>query len=598
VGGIAGLVHFAGDAPADGIVDALMRGVAHRGPGGAPVVVGADGARVGAVPFVAAGQPAAPAVVAVGGARAAVDARLYAGGWESVVAAFAAQGPGAFAALEGEWALALVDAAGVLWLARDPLGTRPLFYARSGARAAFASEIPPLLGLPWVSREIATDHVAEYLSFRYVHAPRTLLRDVSAVPAGHVVRIDARGVTVRRWAQPAWAAPGAPLPADRDIVASVDGALQRAVARRAAGGAGVLLSGGLDSSAILHHLRAVVARPHSFTVALRDDPADESAFAARVARHMGAEHHLVLVSSHELVDGLAACTRAMGQPLPGAAAALQWRLFDAARSHTPFVLSGDGGDEVLAGRAADQIARRLRQNRRLSALPGPLRRVAQGVAGRLGAADLAASQAGFGLERNIGGSSIFHTHDRVEILRDPGLVRPGIRRTVLEPLYQEVVTDPLNAVLHVWQRGWLAEDSLARSDRMAAKAGVEVRYPLLDGGLVAVANGLPGEAKVHPVRWKHVTKWPLREALRGHMPNGAFLERPKRSMPPLDRWLRGPGQDFLRATTERLVDDPSSLFVPSAVRRLVAEHLSGAANHGLRLWTLCLFRLWREELGV
>jgi asparagine synthase (glutamine-hydrolysing) len=288
----------------------------------------------------------------------------------------------------------------------------------------------------------------------------------------------------------------------------------------------------------------------------------------------------------------------MGQPLPGAAAALQWRLFDAARSHTPFVLSGDGGDEVLAGRAADQIARRLRQNRRLSTLPGPLRRVAQGVAGRLGAADLAASQAGFGLERNIGGSSIFHTHDRVEILRDPGLVRPGIRRTVLEPLYQEVVTDPLNAVLHVWQRGWLAEDSLARSDRMAAKAGVEVRYPLLDGGLVAVANGLPGEAKVHPVRWKHVTKWPLREALRGHMPNGAFLERPKRSMPPLDRWLRGPGQDFLRATTERLVDDPSSLFVPSAVRRLVAEHLSGAANHGLRLWTLCLFRLWREELGV
>ena len=117
-----------------------------------------------------------------------------------------------------------------LWLARDATGTRPLFWSKQGSKIAFASEIPPLLGLPWISRELAMDHVAEYLSFRYVHAPRTLFRDVQEVPPGHIIRIREDGVRMERWWSPTWSPPGTPPPQDlMDVPDRLDMTLRRSV---------------------------------------------------------------------------------------------------------------------------------------------------------------------------------------------------------------------------------------------------------------------------------------------------------------------------------------------------------------------------------
>ncbi|MEC8422371.1 MAG: asparagine synthase C-terminal domain-containing protein, partial [Myxococcota bacterium] len=454
---------------------------------------------------------------------------------------------------------------------------------------------------PWVSRDLATDHIAELLSYRYVNAPRTLYRDVQAVPPGHIVRIDAHGERTERWWRPRWSPPGAPPPKDEALVQQVDAALGRAVHRRAREDedVAVLLSGGLDSSAILWHLTQCARVVPTYTIALADDLVDESSFAGRVAKVMGAEHRVVRVTNDDLVDNIHACTRMMGHPLPGAAAVLQHLLFKAIRPDARVVLSGDGGDEVLAGRGMEQVAQRLRGARLLGTATGPLSGTVKGLAGRLGLRDLAASSVHFGRDRNIGGSRVFHSAERVEILRDPGMVRPGIRRLVLDPLYQEVDSDPVNAILHVWQRGWLPEDSLFRSDRMAAHAGVEVRYPMLDRDFMGLAAGLPGPVKVHPVRLGWVTKWPLRQAMLDRMPDRAYVRRPKRSMPnPLDRWLRDQGRAFLRDAVEGLLADPTALFAPSAVRRLMAEHLESKANHGLKLWTLTLFHAWRTGMGA
>jgi asparagine synthase (glutamine-hydrolysing) len=210
---------------------------------------------------------------------------------------------------------------------------------------------------------------------------------------------------------------------------------------------------------------------------------------------------------------------------------------------------------------------------------------------------MVASQAHFGRDRKIGGSAVFKSSERVQILSDPGMVRPGIRQVVLEPLYQEVDSDPINEILHVWQRGWLPADRLARSDRMAALADVEVRYPMLDRGLMELASRMPGPVKVFPKGLSHVTKWPLREAMIDRLPE-SILRRSKRSMAsPLDRWLREEGRDYLRQCTESLASDASGLFQRTAVRSLVTSHLNGDKNHGLKLWTLCLFHTWRQETG-
>jgi len=600
LGGIAGILQLDGAPPMRDEVQQLAAGVAHRGRDRKGIF--ADGPLVMAHRAFLARRGSVVQPLRHGDLVVAVDGRLYSGDVPALAEAWALRGVDCLKDVDGDFSLVVWDTRRqVLWLGRDATGTRPMYRASRSGRHAFASELQPLLGLSWVSRDLATDHIAEFLSFRYVHAPRTLFRDVKAVPPGHVVRIDRHGERTERWWRPRWSPPGAPPPPDREVVQQVDDAVRDAVARRAgeAEDVALLLSGGLDSSAMLWHLSRGGRRVPAYTIALADDLIDESSFAGRVAKVMGAEHRVVRVTNDELVDHIHACTGMMGHPLPGAAAVLQHLLFKAVGSDARVVLSGDGGDEVLAGRGMDRLAQRLRSARLRDTAAGPLRGVVRGLAGRMGLRDLAASDEHFGRDRNIGGSRVFHSAERVEVLRDPGLVRPGIRRLVLDPLYQEVDSDPINAILHVWQRGWLPEDSLARSDRMAAHAGVEVRYPMLDRRLMRLTATLPGPVKVHPAGLGWVTKWPLREAMQDRMPDRAYVRRPKRSLPnPLDRWLRTQGRGFLRDAVEGLLVDPTALFAPGAVRRLMAEHLEGKANHGLKLWTLTLFHAWRTSMGA
>lgn len=530
----------------------------------------------------------------------AVDGVLYGAESADLAARWAAHGPASLQEFHGEMAIARWEPRHRrLWLARDPFGTRPLYWARDGDRVAFASEIAGLTALPWVGTEPALDRLAEYLSFRYVHAPATLLRDVCSVPPGHVVRIDAAGVQLERWWDPGWSRPGA-LPAEPVQAArGLDQALRRSVQRRLPGDrpVTVLLSGGLDSSAILHHAHSLRPDVLATTVALADDPADESPFAARVAGVVGARHELIRIESADLVAAVDRCAAAMGQPLPSPAAVIQALFFEQlAERSDAVVLGGDGGDEVLGGRGMEHIARRVLKSRAVSAVPRPARGLVRRVAKRAGLRDLAVPPREFGADRLIGGSRVFKSHERVQVVQDIGLIRPGIRRTVLDPLYQEVDSDPLNQILHVWQRGWLPEDSLARAERMASRAGLEVRYPLLDRELVALANSWSGDTKVHRVRTRTLTKIPLRNAMAGRLPH-RLLDRAKRSLPaPLDHWLRGGGKDFLRERIQRVQDDPTGMWSPTGVGQLVEQHLDGSANHGLKLWTLILYQAWRDSL--
>jgi len=529
-----------------------------------------------------------------------VDGTLYGSDPDQLRSAWDQQGPASMTRVHGEFALAHWDfRTGTLWLARDPFGTRPLFWSREGDRVAFCSELRGLLALPWVSTEPALDHLAEYLSFRYVHAPATLLRDVQAVPPGHVVRIDASGTRIQRWWDPGWSRPGTPPPDPDQAAEQVDQAMRRAVHRRlpADGPVGVLASGGLDSSAILFHARELRPDIVASTVALADDPASESPFAARAATVLGVRHEIIRIGTEELVGAVDRATLAMGQPLPSPAAVIQLLFFEHLRVHRRIVLGGDGGDEVLGGRGIEQIAQRMRRSRAVGRVPRPARGVLRALARRAGARDFAVPPDHFGADRLIGGSRVFKAHERVEVIRDIGLIRPGIRRTVLDPIYQEVDTDPLNQVLHAWQRGWLPEDSLARAERMSSRAGLEIRYPLLDRELVALCNGWPSSAKLRRIGARTATKAPLRQAMQGRLPQ-RLLDRPKRSLPqPLDRWLRTGGAVFLRERAERICADPAGTWNVAGVRRLVEDHLERRANHGLKLWTLILYDAWRASLS-
>ena len=195
MGGIAGIIHFRNEPPDRDQLHQLSTRVAHRGP---------DDKAIYYSPPVGFAQRVF-----------ATDSKAHRPPWENdqiviaidgsadrtrTVENWCSKGLESLQKISGNFALAVWEKKeGVLWLARDPTGTKPLFFSHRDSRLAFASTLQALVGLPWVSNEIATDHLAEYLSFRYTHAPRTLLRDVWTVPPGHIARIDRSGVRIDRW---------------------------------------------------------------------------------------------------------------------------------------------------------------------------------------------------------------------------------------------------------------------------------------------------------------------------------------------------------------------------------------------------------------
>lgn len=615
MGGLAGIIHFRGDPPKPETIAAMSAAVAHRGRDDEGIWIQGPAAfaqRRFEVASVGRRQPVVdpPELLMCDGrlstpslehdVRAAGQVPVSASDADLALAAWKAFGAECVGRFHGSFALAVWNARDrVLHLVRDKAGVKPLFYAWRDGRLAFASDPRALLGLPWVSRDLAHEELAEYLSFRYTHAPRTLLRHVHQLPPGQLARVDATGVRLLRWWAPGLCAPGTEPPEEYAAANAMEHELGRAVDRRLPEGndpVGVLLSGGVASSALVS-LAVRSGRPvHTFNVSFADGGVDEAAVAGRVAKLYGTRHHTVRIGRQDFLDALLPTVAGMGQPVPSPAVVLQLALLREASQHCRIVLSGVGSDEVLGGRTAARLMQELRAARVAAHLPGRVRSALGrlvAVAGRGGAFDAPHS---YGLSRLIGGSNVFDVDTRMKLLRDPAHVRPGMRQMMLEPFYNEVRTDPINAVLHAYFRGWLAEDGLARADRAAALAGVEVRLPFLDEDVVALCAGWPSTAKIkrHHGRW--YGKWPLRRLVERTVPQ-QLVWRSKRGVPyPLGDWLRGEGEAFLWERTESVCQDPMGLFQADTIRELARQHARGEADHGPGLWTLFFLDLWWRNL--
>lgn len=505
--------------------------------------------------------------------------------------------------VEGTFAAAIYDRKSrVLTLMRDRMGVRPLFWTRHGRLFAFASELPALLALPWVSRTLERRHLAEYLSFRVVHAPRTLIRGIHQLEPGSWLRITPNGaVKTQRYWDIRYAPPGTPAPADADLLPRLEKAVARSVRKRLreVDSAGIYLSGGLGSTVIAKAARDEGLDLTSFTLSFTVGAPSEAPFAGRVARLLGLEHREVAATGADLSACFEQGIQALGHPVGNPAAFLQLFLARAAHEEVSVVLSGDGGEELFGGRSLDELARRLQTARNFAKLPFAVRRGVVRAFKNTRTGDLLSAPIDrFGLEQGFGGSRLFHHAEREKLFRDPELVRNGIRREVLAPFYDGLDTDPVNAVLHATLRSWLQEESLVRADRTGASAGVDVRFPLLDPAVVTLAAALPGSAKLRRVGGALHTRWPLRAIASGILPP-PLVHRPKRGLPsPLDQWLVGPGRLFLDDSLESLVQSPLRLFSEPALTRLHQELLAGERRVGTRLWTLFILDAWARLFRV
>ncbi len=527
---------------------------------------------------------------------------------EVIVHAWESWGESCVDRFRGMFAFALWDRnQEVLFLARDRLGVKPLYYALlDDGSLLFGSELKSLLAHGGLKREIDPCAVEEYFALGYVAEPRTIFKGAKKLPPGHSLRL-------RR---------GQPLPAPReywDVRFSLDARIDEAEAnaelvRRLNESVrlrmisevplGAFLSGGVDSSAVVAVMAGLSKEPvNSCSIAFADPAFNEAEFAKMVADRYRTRHYVDLVESEDfdLIDTLA---RLYDEPYADSSAIPTYRVCQLARQHVTVALSGDGGDETFGGYRRYRL--HLMEERMRSAVPAALRRPLFGALGRIyPKADWAprifrAKTTFEGMAR----SSVEAYFHSVSILRAPMRARLFSDRFKREIAGYDAfdvfsghaakagTDDPLALIQYLDLKTYLVGDINTKVDRASMAHSLEVREPLMDHPLIEWLATLPSSLKVRGQEGKYL----LKKAMEPYLPNDV-LYRPKMGFSvPLARWFRGPLKERMRSAVlgSRLAE--TGWFNQKYLNHLVEAHISGVSDYSASLWTLLMFEAFLRNV--
>jgi asparagine synthase (glutamine-hydrolysing) len=519
---------------------------------------------------------------------------------EVIVHAWEEWGEACVERFRGMFAFAIWDRrTETLFLARDRLGIKPLYYAPLGDGCLlFGSELKALLAHPDLERKVDPLAVEEYFSYGYVPEPKTVFKGALKLPPAHWLKLR-RGQPLREPTE-YWDVPFAPHASmtEADAIAELVERLREAVRIRmiAEVPLGAFLSGGVDSSAVVAMMAQESADPvNTCSIGFRDPQYNEAAFAAMVAERCGTCHHVEEVNPDDisLLDGLA---RIYDEPYADSSAIPTFRVCELARKRVTVALSGDGGDEGLAGYR--RYLWHMYEERLRLLLPLGVRRPLFGLLGRLyPKADWAprvfrAKTTFQGLARDTV-QGYFHM---VSLLRDEIrelLYSDEFKRELGGYRGIEVMAahasrsptdDPLALIQYLDMKTYLVGDILTKVDRASMANSLEVRVPLLDHKLVEWMSGLPASMKL----WGGNGKRLLKKAMEPYLPSDV-LYRPKMGFAvPLAKWFRGPLKDEVERVLLGPVLADTGLFNRAFVKHIVSHHQSGKRDYSVPIWSLLM----------
>lgn len=523
---------------------------------------------------------------------------------EVILAQFEKDGPAGLERLNGMFALAIWDAAQRrLFLARDRMGIKPLYYYWDGRRLIFGSEIKAILASRLVQAEVNLNAVWDFLTFRYVPQPNTIWQNIHKLPPGHSLSLSLGGEPrVERY----WDIPYQDLPAraEAEYDQEFEELFLEAVGYRLIADVpvGIMLSGGLDSSCVA----AAVALKHnvrlnSFSVSFADSPdIDELPFARQVAKHIGTDHHEVTIGPQDFLDFLPELVYYTDEPLADLASVPLYYLSRLAKQSVKVVLSGEGSDEILAGYDLEQWVRRWDRARSWQRLPAWLRksllpRLAPGQRARLDVLNLPVDQS----QRTLPPVMTNHmTSAEKRALFKGGLEFPDSLDGPRAEVARTASRDPLHQLLYGFCQGWLVEDLLMKADRMSMANSLELRVPFLDHRLVEWAARTPSLIKAgRDAAGNYQSKRVLRHFAQKHLPP-EIIARPKMGFPvPVYDWLSGRFKDWAWGLLGGADTAICAWLEPVEVKRLLTA--GTAAQAGLmdrhRLWDLIILELWGRK---
>jgi len=529
---------------------------------------------------------------------------------EAIVHAWEQWGEDCVTRFRGMFAFALWDRnRETLFLARDRLGVKPLYYAQLPSGPwIFGSELKALLVHPKLQREIDPLSVEDYFAFGYVPEPRTIFKGVFKLSPGCTLTLRRDRPTsqpVEYWDVPFKAAT---VQTEEEAGNELLARLRESVKLRLVSDVplGAFLSGGVDSSAVVAMMAGLVREPViTCSISFGDPAFNESAYAESVAERYRTQHHVEQVDPDDfsLVDRLA---RLYDEPFADSSAIPTYRVCELARKNVTVALSGDGGDESFGGYS--RYRWHVNEERVRSLLPRRLGRPMFGLLGQLypraewAPRVLRAKSTLEALSRDSL-SAYFHSVSFVHDGMRRKLFSDRFRRElqgydaieVLKRHASRAPSDhPLSLVQYLDFKTYLVGDINTKVDRASMAHSLEVREPLMDHPLVEWASGLPPEFKLHNRQGKVL----LKKALERYLPP-QILYRPKMGFAvPLARWFRGPLRQPLRDALLGPVLAETGWFNASYLRRLVDDHQSGARDFSTALWTLLMFESFLRNVVV
>ena len=519
--------------------------------------------------------------------------------------------------LQGMFAISLWDRKSrSLYLVRDRVGIKPLYWGRFQNQIIFGSELKALIAAGGWSPEVDRTSLSQYFQFGYISPPRSIWRGVCKMTPGTILHFDQNG----NWTEDVYWS-GLDVATDgirsrasthqtsEEYTDKLEAVLDDSVSRHMVSDVplGAFLSGGVDSSLVVALMQKQSSKSvKTFSIGFDEEEYNEANHARAVAEHLNTDHTELIVRDRDAQSVIPELPTIFDEPLGDPSQIPTYLVSALAKKHVTVALSGDGGDELFAGYSRYQIAQSIARK----AGVGP---------------DALLNGAAIGMRalsptiwnKLLRLTPLANAHnlpgDRLHKLA--GVIEGGKRN-----IYQNLVTNwpnasglvidsgPVDGIHkddHVFDRfsnlqdymqyidiaTYLCEDILTKVDRASMAVSLESRVPLLDHHVIEHAWSLPQHLKVKDGS----AKWILREVLYRHVPK-SLIERPKMGFGvPIDHWLRGPLRDWSEALLDERRLKAEGYLHAEPIRKCWQEHLSGERNMRYRLWSVLMFQSWLEQ---
>ena len=522
---------------------------------------------------------------------------------EVIIKLYEKYGEECLASLNGMFAFALWDKSRKkLFIARDRLGKKPLYYYMDDGRFAFGSEIKAILTLPDIKKEIRLDSVHDFFAYQYIPDPKSIFKHIHKLPPAHFMIIEDGNIEIKKY----WELSFANTNSDSEEinVAKLQSIIKETTKRRMISDVplGAFLSGGVDSSGVVATMSMLSDKPiKTCTIAFDNEKYNEAKFAELVAKQYKTEHHELLVHQN-VADALENIVSYFDEPFADPSLVPTFFVSEHARKKVTVAIAGDGGDEVFAGYekySTDFVEHQLR-----SEFPNWMRASLFPIAARAcglinfsifkRAKSLLTSlsvspEMGFYITNSFITDGDWQKLAKKEVKDELQAYHPS--SFTLDKYREADGPDHLSKILYTDMKTYLTGGILVKVDRMSMANSLEVRAPILDKDVIEFAATLPSSLKFRDKEKKYI----LKEAFKP-MLNDDILYRKKMGFSvPLAQWFRVEIKDIAQ---RYLIDDVkglSSIFNMEQVQRLWAEHQKASKDHSDLLWSMLMYEMWWQR---